>query len=245
MDVLSIGNSFSNDGQRYLNQIAKADGVHLGAYNLYIGGCSLSMHYRNVLKDAKAYNLVVNGANTGFKVSIEEALLNRDWDVITFQQASGWSTKPDSYQPYLDEIVALARKCCPKAKIVIHQTWAYEQDSEKLEKTGYGTRSEMFADIKKAYKKAAAEIGADMVIPSGEVFEKLLASGVESVQRDTFHASYGLGRYALGLTWYKILTGNDISGNTFCDFDEEVTPEQMELAKKCVAEVCEKYENQK
>ena len=36
MDVLSIGNSFSEDSQRYLNGIAKADGVELNTFNLYI-----------------------------------------------------------------------------------------------------------------------------------------------------------------------------------------------------------------
>ena len=41
MNILSIGNSFSQDAQRYLHDIAKADGVVLSAFNLYIGGCPL------------------------------------------------------------------------------------------------------------------------------------------------------------------------------------------------------------
>ena len=35
MDILSIGNSFSQDAQRYLNRIAKADGVVLNTFNLF------------------------------------------------------------------------------------------------------------------------------------------------------------------------------------------------------------------
>lgn len=38
MNLLSIGNSFSQDDQRYLYQIAKDGGVSLNAFNLYIGG---------------------------------------------------------------------------------------------------------------------------------------------------------------------------------------------------------------
>ena len=238
MEVLSIGNSFSSDGQRYVHEIAKTDGVAISTYNLYIGGCALSQHFRNMMKDEKAYGLVVNGANTGFKVSLEEALLNRDWDVVTIQQASTKSPCYESYQPYLDKIIEYVRLLVPKAKIAIQQTWAYEQGSAKLESIGYSDHKKMFADVKEAYQKAAKDIKADIVIPSGEVFQKILESGIEKVHRDTFHASYGLGRYALGLTWYKTLTGNDVMNNTFCNFDEEVSKEEIEIAKKCVMEVC-------
>lgn len=69
----------------------------------------------------------------------------------------------------------------------------------------------------------------------------MLESGIEKIHRDTFHASLGLGRYALGLIWYRVLTGNDVTNNTFADFDEEVSAEQMAIAKKCVMEVANKY----
>ena len=88
MNILAIGNSFSEDATRYLHGIAKADGQHCSVANLYIGGCSLDHHYSNMLSDTKAYELQYNGNNTGFYVSLGEALLNREWDVITLQQAS-------------------------------------------------------------------------------------------------------------------------------------------------------------
>ena len=81
----------------------------------------------------------------------------------------------------------------------------------------------------------AGEINADFVIPSGELFQKLLDSGIERVHRDTFHASLGLGRYAIGLLWYSVLSGNDVKCNTFCDFDEEITNADVETVKECVA----------
>lgn len=239
MDILSIGNSFSQDSQRYLYNIAKADGVNINAFNLFIGGCSLSRHYRNMLSDQNAYTLEMNGESTGFKVSLKEALLNRDWDVVTIQQVSSKSPYYETYQPYLNKIVEYVRLCVPKAKIAIHQTWAYEQDSRRLNvELGYNNHTDMFKDIEISYKKAAEAIDADFIIPSGEVFEKLIASGVEKVHRDTFHASLGLGRYALGLLWYAILTGNDIVSNTFSDFDEEISNAEVRMAKQCVVEIC-------
>ena len=242
MNILSIGNSFSQDAQRYLHRIARADGFSLNTFNLYIGGCSLSHHYRNMLSEKDVYSLEMNGESTGFKVSLKEALLNRDWDVITIQQVSGESPDYDTYQPYLDKVIEYVKLCVPKAKIVIHQTWAYEQDSQRLNiNLGYSDHTDMFKDVKASYEKAAEAIDADFIIPSGEVFQRLIANGIEKVHRDTYHASLGIGRYALGLIWYKVLSGNDIKNNTFCDFDEEISAQKIEIAKKSVAEVCEIY----
>lgn len=242
MYILSIGNSFSQDAQRYLHRIAAADGVELHTFNLYIGGCSLEKHYRNMLGDFREYMLEMNGDSTNFKVSLKEALLNRQWDVITLQQVSRESVCYDTYQPYLNKLVEYIKLCAPKAKIAYHQTWAYEQGSQKLNETmGYSDQKDMFRDILETGKKAAADIPADYVIPAGEVLQGLLANGIEKVHRDTYHASRGLGRYAIALTWYRILTGRDVMGNTFAGFDEEIPAEQVVLAKKCATEITEKY----
>lgn len=241
MNVLSIGNSFSEDAQRYLHCIAKADGVDIEAFNLYIGGCSLSKHYRNMLSEEKAYTLGMNGSSTGFCVSLKEALLNREWDIVTLQQVSNQSNDYNTYQPYLQKLVDYVRLCAPKAKIVIHQTWAYEQDGVLLKGLGYTDYRDMLSDIKKSYKKAAEDIGADCIIPSGELFCALIENGIEKVHRDTFHASLGLGRYALGLLWYAFLSGNDITQNTFKYFDEEITDEHIDIAKNCVLKVFNEY----
>ena len=238
MNILSIGNSFSQDAQRYLHRIARADGFKLNTVNLYIGGCPLSVHYRNMLSEKEEYILQVNGEVTGFKVSLKDALLNRDWDVVTIQQVSSKSPYYETYQPYLDKIVEYVRLCAPKAKMAVHQTWAYEQDSHRLNvELGYNNHTDMFKDIKVTYEKAAQEINADFIIPSGEIFQKLIEAGIEKVHRDTFHASLGLGRYALGLLWYSVLSGNDVKNNTFCDFDEEISKEDIKIAKQCVAEI--------
>lgn len=242
MDILSIGNSFSQDAQRYVHGIAKSDGFNLNAFNLYIGGCPLSSHFRNMLKDERAYLLEMNGERTGFYVSIKEALLNRDWDVITVQQASHFSNDYNTYQPYLNKLVEFIKECVPKAKIVVHQTWAYAKGSNRLTTLmGYEEHTDMFRDIKAAYEKATKDISADMLIPCGELLQNLIAAGIESVHRDDFHTSLGLGRYAMGLLWYSMLTENDIKNNTFCDFDEEITEEQIAIAKGCVEKTIKQY----
>lgn len=235
MNVLAIGNSFSQDATRYLHSIARADGVNLTVVNLFIGGCSLEKHYRNMLSEKKAYDLQFNGHSTGFAVSIEDALLNREWDVVTVQQVSTQSFIEDSYFPYVQELVNYVKKCQPKAKIYLHQTWAYEDGSDRLLSVAkFDTAKQMLDGIISANKKVANELKVDKMIKSGELIGKILDGGVEKIHRDTFHASLGLGRYALGLLWYKTLTGNSVLNNTFNDFDEPVDERDINLVKQLV-----------
>ncbi len=235
MNVLSIGNSFSDDAQTYLHQLAKKDGVHMHVVNLYIGGCSLRTHYLNMLGDKEAYLLQCNGISTGINVSIRQALESMDWDVITLQQASHFSAKKETYSPYMEELAAYVRKYCPHTKLYIHETWAYEEGSERLKDiAGYDSAREMLSDIQNAYALAAKSVNADGIIRCGTAMFEALTLGAEKVHRDTFHASLGLGRYLLALTWYKTLTGNDITYNEFNDFDEAVSNEERQIAIKSV-----------
>ena len=235
MDILAIGNSFSQDATRYLHRIARADGFDLKVTNLLIGGCSMERHFRNMLSEGKVYWLETNGETTGFNVSLKNALLNRAWDYITIQQASHFSFDYSTYQPYLSELCAYIRKMCPKAKLLIHQTWSYEQGSVKLANTNkYTEQKDMFNDLEAAYKKAADDCGAEFIIKSGELLQKLIECGIKRIHRDSFHLSFGISRYAVALLWYAMLSGNDIAANSFRDFDEEISDEEIEIIKKCV-----------
>lgn len=242
MKVLAIGNSFSQDAMRYLHRLAKADGVDLKTVNLYIGGCPLSKHYENMNNDAAQYEFEFNGENTGIRVSIRQALQSDIWDVVTMQQVSSLSNDYDTYQPYLEALDRYVSLHAPKAQHMIHQTWAYEQGSERLcREKGYKDQADMFADIKDAYNKAAKSIGKAKIIPSGEVMQELIRAGVPQVHRDTFHAHLGIGRYAIALTWYETLTGNSAVGNRFRDFDAAMTANEIKTAQECAHAAVMKY----
>ena len=101
MKILAIGNSFSQDAVSYLHQIAAAGGTDVKVVNLYIGGCPLITHWENVEQDAKQYIYERNGASEERMVSIREALEEEAWDIVTLQQASAFSGRFDTYEPYL------------------------------------------------------------------------------------------------------------------------------------------------
>ena len=235
MKILAIGNSFSDDATRYLYAIARADGYPMQVANLYIGGCPLSLHHKNMHTGERAYTLGYNGHLTGFPVSLEEGLTNRDWDVVTIQQASHESFNPATYSPYGVELADYIRRLCPTARLVVHQTWAYERDSERLHQVaGYEHPEDMLRDVVAAYAQLAKDIHADGIIPSGEMFGALLQNGLERVHRDTFHASFGAGRYALGLLWYRMLTGRSVANNPFSDFDQPINASELEIIRTTV-----------
>lgn len=237
--ILSIGNSYSEDATRYLHQIARADNVDLTVINLYIGGCPLSLHYKNFVYDKSAYDLQLNGYSSGISVSLKH-ILESSFDFITVQQASHESWSYDFYQPYLNRNLEFIDKYAPKSKILVHQTWAYPNESERMAKFGFKDRDEMFESVKSSYKKAYDEINSCGIVPSGQTVQNLVENGVKNVFRDHLHVSLGVGRYALGLAWYEYITESNPVNNNFCDFDEEVTEEEAYLAKKSAHNaVCE------
>ena len=235
MNVLAIGNSFSQDAARYLHGIAAADGTDLTVVNLYIGGCSLERHRQNLEADARAYSLEFNGESTGFFVSIRDSLAARNWDVVTIQQASHFSNDFGTYEPGLSALAAAVRGSCPDAKLFVHETWAYEEGSSRLrDMMHYDTQDAMFADVKSAYERAAEAIHADGMIRAGEAFQTLYHLNLKPYQRDTFHASLGSGRYVLGLVWYRTLTGRTVTGNGFRAFDEPIDEDYIRRAQAVV-----------
>ena len=240
LKVLSIGNSFSQDAHRYLNKVSKAAGEEIKSVNLFIGGCKLSRHYKNMNNDDRAYGLEFNGEQTGFFVSIKEALQNCEWDYITFQQQSSDSAYYDTFQPYLNTLVDYAKLHAPKSKYILHQTWAYENSSDILKRYGYDDQRVMFDCIKKSYDKAKNDINAEFIIPCGQSMQNLVEEGFK-VHRDSYHASFGLGRFALALTWYEMLTGNSCENICFSDFDEPVSDDEYKAAIKAAHKATSEY----
>lgn len=130
INILAIGNSFSQDATHYLNQIAKEDCVETKVVNLYIGGCSLERHWSNVQSGAEDYLYELNGKSTEKYISIQEALKEERWDYIVTQQASHDSGWTDTYEPFLENLTRYIRKQAPWAEILLQETWAYEIDSQ-------------------------------------------------------------------------------------------------------------------
>ncbi len=252
MKILFIGNSFSQDANEYLYKIAKASGYDLTTFNLYIGGCSFERHAKNVEENIADYQPQYNGVfYPEHHCTVEDGLRYDDWDYISIQQVSGNSGIYETYYPYINTLIAKIKEICPKAKIVMHETWAYEKGAPHGDFPRYDCSQEkMHAALHQTYYRVAREVGCVDVIPSGDVIAALreydcfnVEAGGESLARDGFHLSMVLGRYAAAATWYQRLGMGDIEKNSFvpeCNGYPAADPEKLALIKRVVKEVCSK-----
>lgn len=236
--ILSIGNSFSQDAQHYLHRISVAAEMPIKSVNLYIGGCNLRMHYFNMLENEKAYRFEYNGENTGILVTIKEALMSDSWDYVTLQQSSLLSGHWDSYEPYLSELAAYVRKYAPQAKLLIHQTWSYDENNhEKLQKAGFQTPKEMYEAFRVVCKQAAEAVNAAGIIPTGYTVHKAIQSGLACPYRDGFHLSHGAGRYLAAMLWFCYLTKKSPNGIPHIPTDHPITEEELGIIHRTVDSV--------
>ena len=225
MKILCIGNSFSQNAQRYLKGVADSEGIEIRNVNLFIGGCSFERHCSCMDNNLADYLLEEYGSSDGRYITLNEALTLDDWDVITLQEVSTRSYKIEEFEPYMSRLCAYVKGMCPRARIVLHMTWGYG-DTTKLAARGFGTMREMYEGIKSAYKEAMKIIGVDTVIPSGEAMQRVADAGYR-VHSDGTHANAGVGEYALALLWLKKLFGTSVRGNKFRDVKLEVAEEDM------------------
>ena len=244
--ILMIGNSFSICLLKHLPQVAADRGVELDLASLYIGGCSLKRHWENAARDGdedfKPYRFGRNryGAYTQGKANVCEALRMEKWDIVTIQQASHESWKPESYHPYGDKLIAKIRELAPQAKIVMQETWSYTPWDTRFAKWGID-QDEMYAKLHAAYGTFAKEKGLSM-IPFGTAVQKWrkrlpvkytensfggdVVGGGNQDERDHFKRGadgkwipncdvFHLGRkgeYFQALVWAHALLGVDLTG---------------------------------
>ena len=243
--VLMIGNSFSICLLQHLPQVAADRGVELDLASLYIGGCSLKRHWENVEKDGdeafKPYKFGRNrfGKYTQGTINVCDALRLAKWDIVTIQQASHESWKPESYHPYGDRLIAKIRELAPQAKIVVQETWSYTPWDPRLAKWGVD-QNVMYAKLHEAYGDFAKEKGLS-VIPFGTAVQEWrkrlpvkyaensfggdVVGGGRQEERDHFKRGadgkwvpncdvFHLGRkgeYFQALVWAKALFGVDLT----------------------------------
>ena len=227
-----------------MTKIAEAGGFDLKTVNLVIGGCSLERHCSNIGMDDEEhlYGKQVDGAGAE-KISLDAALAEDTYDVVTIQQASHFSGLWDTYEPYLMTLVEHVRKFQPNAKLAVHQTWAYEQDSPHGGFNNYeSNRHLMHAMLSECYERAAKLAGADFVIRSGDLIATLRDSWRfdpekfgSRLTRDGFHMSYDYGRYAIGLLWCATLGMKNVEENSFRPPFFGIQEEKLAFIRKTVA----------
>lgn len=170
--LLTVGNSFTRNATRYLDEIATAAGHTLTHKALSIGGSPLELHAR------KALTFETDRSDDDAKYSqgesLQQALQTETWDFVTIQQLSLKSHDIDTYRPYAAELADIIHRYAPQAELLIHQTWAYRRDDPRFTNSPdsagqHMTQAAMYQGLSQAYHAITAELSAHR-IPVGDAF---------------------------------------------------------------------------
>lgn len=217
--VLSVGNSFAVDTMEHLALIARALGVErmrLGC--LYVGGCSIAMHYAHASGEMPVYKYYTNtgdGWQCTPEYKISDAVASEKWDVISIQHGSkdgSRYTDPASYE-HLPALVAYIRAhAWEGVKIAFNMTWVGEPYDKHPELISYDRdQLKMYRLVTELTQRTVAAVpGIDIICPTGTAVQNARTSPLATVSRDGYHLSYDVGRYLAGLTFFGKLTGADI-----------------------------------
>lgn len=235
--ILAIGNSFSQDATALLEFFAP----ELYVRNLYIPGCPLSYHSELSKTGERIYEYQVCGeSDSSDRISLAEGLDSEDWDYVTLQQVSGLSGIKESFYPHLVTVSEYVRRYTD-AKIVLHETWAYEAGAGHPDFPRYdGDRKKMQACIRETYDEISAREGLS-VIRTGDFIAKLrenpffdVARGGISLSRDGYHLSLNFGRSAAAGVWAKFFTG---------ELPQYFTRKDLAAGYRIIAEALRETEN--
>ncbi len=238
--VLSVGNSFGLDTMYHVPNICKNVGMESFQFaNLYIGGCSINRHYHNLMQglaDYKYYKNRGEGWNITEGVSIDAALREEEWDIISIQHGTGDKsryTSPESYVNLVPLISGIRKILGKEVKIAFNMAWAADPWCTRHEITSYGgDQMKMYEKMTEVTQSCVASLKeVDVVSPTGTAIQNARARIEKPLTRDGFHLSFDLGRYIASLTYVKALFHLDIDLVQWAP--EGVTTEERELAKKC------------
>ena len=198
MQVLFIGNSFTyfNDmPYTFLNMVKTVD-PDARVESVAYGGYTLEQYCDETTEVGK---------------QVISKIVSYEWDYVVLQEQSLLPcTDPDRFVSSVKKLSHIIAQT--NAKIILYQTWAYEENSQKLKDTGM-TYEEMNERLKAAYDRAASE-GSAVVAPVGEMFARVSRS--DCVTRllnsnDNYHPSSS-GSYLVACIIFRLITGKSTIG---------------------------------
>lgn len=176
LKLLMIGNSYADYPTANLPAMARAGGKSIVMGRANPGGFTLERH-ADYLRKAEAgdtaggaYDTTDPATGQKRRMTLPELLAAQPWDIVTIQQASQLSFKPETYQPFADELIAAVRRHAPTAEIVVQETWAYREDHDLFKKGDGFTSARMYEGLRATYRTFADGKGF-RIIPTGDALD--------------------------------------------------------------------------
>lgn len=256
--VLMVGNSYAQDTMTYAHEIAKADGINMVCGVLYYGGCTVKQHVEFIKGNEAVYTYLKNGGTDRAQATFFDVLYDEDWDYVTIQTGKGEQGLKETFYPYLPWLIALIENRLPSVEIGLFESWAVPKCYEgtgNSRLSHYNDNSQtMYESIISTFKDLKQENGVNFVVPSAEAFYRMDQTDIcdnsvfeTSFFRDSTAHANEKGRYMLGLTMYKAITGRIVEGNGFVPMgstygaDAGATAEDIKVIQQVVEGLFEDY----
>ena len=237
LNVLDIGNSYTQDAQTYLPRIIAASGIDtdFSLYRAFRPSASFKTwvdcwndsdneNYSIDFCAGTALDGISGSGSASDGALFRKALQSVKWDIILIHQVSTYSNdyslwEGDGAGGYLQELIRIIRVTNPQATIGYLMTHSYRgtywANSE-------GSSYQRWRNIADATKRLKLEYDIDFIIPYGTAVQNLRASSLNDsyeFSEDGTHMGAGLGDYVAGCCYFESLLapryGVSIFGNTF------------------------------
>lgn len=234
--ILAITSSFGKNTTEQLYNVLTAEGyTDVTVARLYSSGGTLVEHAENAESDNGYYqytkiNKEISEQTGGkwlklaedYKVTkepgykISTALNEEEWDVIFIQQSAAHSPQLNTYNNYIDRLMAVLEVQNPNhanTKYIWNMTWAYQHDSvdEFVFPKFDRDQMKMYQGcVKAVQEKIIPRTDFDAIIPSGTAMQNARTSYIgDNLTTDGMHAN-GLGRAITAYTLYATITGQPL-----------------------------------
>ncbi len=216
LKILFVGNSFAVDTMQHTAGVAKDLGIQNIKFGvLFVGACSIDMHYAHAMGDLPAYAYHTNTGDgwsvvDGYRIS--DAIKSDDWDWIAIQHGTKAPSRYTSSHYYrnLTPLIQYIKELAPKhTKIAFNLTWMGEHTSQHHEIVSYEGNTALMREklIEVTKEMVCSNPVVDLLVPTGTAVENARTSQIGLLTRDCYHLSMDKGRYIAALTFIAAITG--------------------------------------
>lgn len=257
LNVLMIGNSFCYYYVEELYGMLTAAGYEkVNVCNVYYSGCTLEQHWswwQNGESNYDYYTTNETGRNGINGANLEYCLKQRNWDIISLQEASGKARNSGAdhltlTETYLTDLWGYLKEQFPMSRYFWHQTWSnqigYNRNGSTVD--SLEQQETQNANVRE-YALAVCEKYQLEHIPSGDAWQIVRQGGYDNLcarlsvnngEGDYYHdGDIGGAQYLNACVWFEAITGQSCIGNTYRPdyaLDETLIPTLQEAAHKAI-----------
>ena len=220
LKILFVGNSFAMDTMEHAANVAHSLGIsNIKFGTLFVGGCSIDMHYNHATQDLAVYTYHVNegdGWSSTPEYKISDAVKSDDWDWIAIQHGTSGTSRYTSRECYekLTPLVDYLKELAPShTKFAFNLTWLGESTYQHHEILSYGGNMALMREklVEVTKEMVFNNPKIDLLVPTGTAIENARTSKIGLLTRDCYHLSMDKGRFIAALTFISTVAGIDAS----------------------------------